>query len=59
MLTNLGKDRHTSARRRFSGFTRTLCERESNTSLALEFSLLMLTRNCGDRSSQESMGEVD
>lgn len=36
----------TSARRRFSGFTRTLWATESSTSMALEFSLLILTRNC-------------
>lgn len=36
----------TSARRRFSGFTLTLWDTESSTSIAVEFSLLMLTRNC-------------
>lgn len=41
----------TSARRRFSGFTRTLWATESSTSMALEFSLLILTRNCHQESA--------
>lgn len=41
----------TSARRRFSGFTRTLWATESSTSMALEFSLLILTRNCHEESA--------
>lgn len=41
----------TSARRRFSGFTRTLWATESSTSMALEFSLLILTRNCPQESA--------
>lgn len=41
----------TSARRRFSGFTCTLWATESSTSMALEFSLLILTRNCHQESA--------